>query len=262
MCNAKPKIAIVTGGGAGLGRAICLRLAQNDIHVAVAGRSMDSVQKASQEIVSAGGTAYPFICDVTDHHSVRRMADAVYAQFGRIDYLVNNVGRAFESRTNLRLCDTEETLWNESIQLNLNSVFYVCKYVIPYMIASGGGAICNIGSAAGYMTTFSASYAATKAAVMALTKSIALQYADDNIRCNCVCPGAMKTPGGISANKVGTIFTETPARLKLIDRIADPMEVANAVAFLLCDESSYITGTDLKVDGGTLALSVKIPPRK
>ena len=95
---------------------------------------------------------------------------------------------------------------------------------------------------------------------MQITKSIAIQYADDNIRCNCVCPGAMQTPTGISANKIGNVFNDQP-RLRMINRIADPMEMANAVSFMLSEEASYITGTELKVDGGSMALSVKIPPR-
>lgn len=264
MSETTLKIAIVTGGGAGLGRAICLRLARDDIHVAVVGRRLEPIQETVNEIMSAGGNAHPFVCDVTDAHSVRKMAEDVFAHYGRIDYLVNNVGRAFESRTALRLCDTEESLWDESIRLNLDSVFFCSKYVIPYIIESGGGAVCNISSAAGYLPAFGASYAAAKAAVIALTKSIALQYADDNVRCNCVCPGPMKTPGGISANKVGTIYSDSAAktRLKMIDRVADPMEMANAVAFLLGDEASYITGTEIKVDGGTTALSAQIPPRR
>ena len=132
------------------------------------------------------------------------------------------------------------------------------------MIRNGGGSICNIASLAGYFPAFGASYGASKAAVIALTKSIAMQYADDHIRCNCICPGAMQTPTGLNANKIGMMSQESAdrPRLRMIDRIADPMEMANVVAFLLSDEAGYITGTEVRVDGGSMAMSVKIPPRR
>ena len=254
------KIAIVTGGGSGLGRAISRRLAAEGAKIAVADINLDGAQETVAMLEAEGHEGYAVYCDVTKAASVQEMAEAVKGKYGKVNFLVNNTGICIEARTSMRLCDTEEEVWDKSMALNLKSIFLVGKYVIPELIAAGGGAICNISSVAGYFPSFSASYAAGKAGVIAITKSIALQYADDGIRCNCICPGPMRTPTGISANKIGNIHVDQP-RLRMIDRVADPSEMANVVCFLLSDEASYITGTEVKVDGGSMALSVKIPPR-
>ena len=260
MKRFEEKIAVVTGGGSGLGRAICRRLASDGATIAVVDINMENANGTVDILHEEGGEGFAFYGDVTSAQSVQEMVAAVIEKYGRIDLLVNNTGMAMESRLGLRVCDTDEELWDKSMNLNLKSVFLCCKYIIPHMIENGCGRICNISSIAGYFPTFGASYSAAKAGVMQITKSIAIQYADDNIRCNCVCPGAMQTPTGISANKIGNVFNDQP-RLRMINRIADPMEMANAVSFMLSEEASYITGTELKVDGGSMALSVKIPPR-
>lgn len=267
MYNFDRRVAIVTGGGSGLGRAISLRLAQEGSEVAVADINMDGARETVGQIQKAGLRGFPVYCDVTKAQTIEAMVREVVEKAGKITTLVNNTGMAMESRQSkngLRICDTEESLWDLSMNLNLKSVFLCCKYVIPEMIKAGGGQICNVASLAGYFPSFGASYGAAKAAVIALTKSIAMQYCDDNIRCNCICPGAMQTPTGLNANKIGMMGAEAgpKPRLRMIDRIADPREMANAVAFLLSDEASYITGTELKVDGGSLAMSVRIPPRE
>ncbi len=258
------KTAIVTGGGSGLGRAISTRLAREGACVAVADINMDGANETVRLLEEKGGKAFAVYCDVTKAEVVDQMVREVVEKTSKIDILVNNTGMAMESRMGkggLRICDTDEKLWDLSINLNLKSVFLCCKYVIPEMIKNGGGRICNIASLAGYFPAFGASYGASKAAVIALTKSIAMQYCDDNIRCNCICPGAMQTPTGLNANKIGMMADTNAPRLRMINRIADPMEMANVVCFLLSDEASYITGTEVKVDGGSMAMSVKIPPR-
>ena len=254
------KTAIVTGGGSGLGRAISRRLAREDARIIVADISMEGAAATVSLLAEEGHEAIAIHCDVTSEASVAEMVQAAVKACGRIDMLVNCAGMCIESRTSMRLCDTDEAVWDKSVALNLKSVYLVSKHVIPNMIENGGGGIVNVSSVAAYFPGFSASYAASKAAVVALTKSIAMQYADDAIRCNCICPGPMKTPTGMTANKIGSIHTDAP-RLRMIDRVADPMEMANVVSFLLSDESSYITGTEVKVDGGSMAMSVKIPPR-
>lgn len=266
MYNFHKSVAIVTGGGSGLGRAVCLRLAQDGAQVAVADINMAGAEETVSLIREHGHEAFAVYCDVTKSEIVEQMVQTVVERTGKIDLLVNNTGMAMESRQSphgLRICDTDEKLWDLSVNLNLKSVFLCSKYVIPEMIRNGGGRICNVASLAGYFPAFGASYGASKAAVIALTKSIAMQYCDDNIRCNCICPGAMKTPTGLNANKIGMAKEDAAGkpRLRMIDRIADPAEMANAIAFLLSDESSYITGTELKVDGGSMAMSVKIPAR-
>lgn len=255
------KVALVTGGGSGLGRALCRRIAREGAKVAVADINMEGAQETVKLIAQeSGAEGFAVYGNVTVEDSVKGMVAAIVERYGRIDLLVNNCGMALESRLGLRICDTDVELWDKSINLNLKSVFLCCKHVIPVMIENGGGAICNVSSLAGYFPAFGASYGASKAAVIALTKSIAMQYVDDNIRCNCICPGAMQTPTGISANKIGNVYTDQP-RVRMINRVADPMEMANVAAFLLSDEASYITGTEVKVDGGSMAMSVRIPPR-
>ncbi len=266
MYQFKGKTAIVTGGGSGLGRAVALRLAADGAKIAVADINMNGAEETVALLKEQGFEAFAVYCDVTKPEVVQEMVQTVVKMTGRVDYLVNNTGMAMESRqskSGLRICDTDEALWDLSVNLNLKSVFLCCKYAIPEIIKAGGGAICNVSSLAGYFPAFGASYGASKAAVIALTKSIAMQYADDNIRCNCICPGAMQTPTGLNANKIGMMAQETAdrPRIRMIDRIADPSEMANVIAFLLSDEASYITATEVKVDGGSMAMSVKIPAR-
>lgn len=260
MGKFKDRIAIVTGGGSGLGQAICRRLAAEDAKIVVADINLEGAEKTVAMLAEEGHEGFAVVCDVTNEASVQDMVKAVKAKYGKVDILVNNAGMCIEARSAMRLCDTDEATWDKSVALNLKSVFLMSKHVIPEMIENGKGGIVNIASISGYFPSFSASYSACKAGVMALTKSIAMQYIDDNIRCNCVCPGPMKTPTGINANKIGTVYNDQP-RLRMIDRVADPMEMANAVCFLLSDEASYITATEIKVDGGSMAVSVKIPPR-
>ncbi len=257
------KVAIVTGGGSGLGQAICKRLASEGAIVAVADINMEGAEKTVELLKEEGHEGYAVYCNVIDESAVVSMVKEVVERFGRIDLLVNNACIAIESRTSTRICDEDESMWNKGIDLNLKSVFLCSKHVIPEMIKLGKGSICNISSLAAYFPAFSATYGAAKAGVIALTKTIAMQYADDNIRCNCICPGAMQTPSGMNANKIGKTFdyNENAPRVRMVNRIADPMEMANAVCFLLSDEASYITGTQLNVDGGSMAMSVKIPPR-
>ena len=261
------KVAIVTGAGQGLGRAIATRLAHDGATVAVADIKEETANETVALIEKDGGKAFYVHCDVTSEDSVASCMDEIIKKAGQLNYIVNNTGMAMESRFGkggMRVCDTPVDLWDLSMNLNLKSVFLVCKHGIPHLIEAGGGAICSVSSLAAYHTAFGASYGASKAAVIALTKSIAWQYADDNIRCNCVCPGPMDTPSGMTAKKIGIFQEDKPVekpRLKMIDRVADPSEIANVIAFLLSDEASYMTGTEVKVDGGSVALSVKIPPR-
>ena len=262
------RVAIVTGGGQGLGRAICLKLSSEGATVAVADIKEETANETVQLIKDQGGNAFFVYCDVTKEESVQECIATIIKKAGKLNYIVNNTGMAMESRfskTGMRVCDTPENLWDLSMNLNLKSVFLVCKHGIPELIKQGGGAICSVSSLAAYHVAFGASYAASKAAVIALTKSMAWQYADDNIRVNCVCPGPMDTPSGMSAKKIGIYADSQPAvvppRLRMINRIAQPSEIANVISFLLSDEASYMTGTEVKVDGGSVAISVKIAPR-
>lgn len=254
----KGRSAIVTGGGSGLGRAICKRLAREGVNIAVADINLKGAEETVEQLAEYGVKAIAVECDVTKEAAVEAMAKTASETFGKIDFLVNNAGMSIEARQQMYITQTPEEIWDKSLGVNLKSVFLCSKHVIPYMQKEQYGRIVNISSIASYFTAFGASYAAAKAGVLQLTASIALQYANDNVRCNCVCPGAMVTPTGINANKIGTVYTNMP-RMRMVERVADPMEMANAVAFFLSDESCYIDGTYLKVDGGTVAMSARIP---
>jgi len=268
MSKFENKVCLVTGGGQGLGRAICKRLAEDGAIIAVLDIKEETALETVKEIKSDGGKAFYIHCDVTSEDSVKNAIEEIVEKEGKLNYIVNNTGMAMESRFGkggMRVCDTPLDLWNLSMNLNLTSVFLICKHGIPELLKAGGGAICSVSSLAAYLTPFGASYGASKAAVIQLTKSIAWQYADDNIRCNCVCPGPMNTPSGMTAKKIGIFSEDKPVekpRLRMIDRVAEPREIANVIDFLLSDEASYITGTAVKVDGGSVALSVKIPKRE
>lgn len=254
----KDKVAIVTGGGSGLGRAISRRLAQEGVKVAIADINLEGAKETVKILEEQGFVGFAVQCDVTKEEVVEEMVQKVLNHYGTIDFLVNNTGMAVEARQQMYLTQTPLEVWDKSIDLNLKSVFLCSKHVIPHMQKNQYGRIVNISSLAAYFTAFGASYAAAKAGVLQLTASIALQYADDNIRCNCVCPGAMMTPTGINAQKIGKVYTNAP-RNRMIEHVADPIEMANAVAFLLSDQACYIDGTYIKVDGGTIAMSSKIP---
>ena len=262
------KVAVVTGGGQGLGRAMCRRIAREGATVAVCDINLETANETVKILAEEEGNpnAFAVYGDVTNEESVKEMVKTVVDRCGTINLLVNNCGISLETRKGLRICDTDFDMFKTGIAINLYSVFLCTKHIVPVMIEAGGGAICNVSSLAAYFPAFGASYGAAKAAVIALTKTIALQYVDDNIRCNCICPGAMDTPSGMNANKIGPVYSGDapkvePPRVRMINRIADPMEMANVAVFLLSDEASYVTGTYVKVDGGSMAMSVKIPPR-
>lgn len=261
MGRLENRVAVVTGGGSGLGRGMCLRFAKEGAKVIIADLKLDKAQETQRMIEEAGGEALAVECNVLVSEDIQRMVKEGVARFGKIDILSNNAGICIEARYGIRVCDLEEKDWDFTINLNLKSVYLCCKYVIPEMIKAGGGGIVNIASIAGHKPCFSAAYGAAKAGVISITKSVAMQYADDNIRCNCICPGPMKTPTGIVANKLGIYKSMGQARLRMNMRLGEPEDIANAAVFLLSDESSFITGEQINVDGGSMAMTVSIPPR-
>ena len=261
MDRSAGKNAIVTGGGAGLGRSIALRLAAEGAKVLVVDLDLDAAKRTATEILSHNGKAMAVRCDVTDESDVAAMVQAGKEAFGKLDYLCNNVGISFEARRIIRITELTEMEWDQLININLKSVFLVCKHTIPAMLETGGGSIVNITSLACSKPTFGAAYGAAKAGLVALSNAIAVQFADDGIRCNTVAPGAMRTPGGASAKGEGVFKNQHQHRVRLINRVGEAEEVAAAVAFLLSDDASYINATNLAVDGGALTLISDIPKK-
>jgi len=246
------KTAIVTGGSDGIGKAIALTFAKEGAKVVILGRDETKGRKALAELTEVGEAAY-LKCDVSDSKQVRRMIDETVQRFGRIDILVNNAAICPPGS----VVTTTEEMWDEVMGINLKGVFLCSKYAVPYMQRNGGGAIVNIGSINSIMAMENeAAYDSSKGGVLMLTRAMALDFARSGIRVNCICPGAIETP--LLKMSLDTAADPEAARASLIQkhplrRTGMPKEIAQAVLFLVTDESSFITGATLPVDGGILA---------
>ena len=248
------KAGVVTGTSRGLGREILHALAAEGARVVALSRNAEAGQRAVDEAVAAGGAA------VFEQGDVRREADIAgavarcRAEYAALDFVVNNAGILGEGR----LHETTNELWEDLVATHLTGTFWGCKHAVNAMRESGrGGSIVNIGSILSFTGDgYLAAYTAMKSGVLGLTKAIAIDYALDGIRCNCVCPGDMETP------MIEQYFdgTDDPAAARAEmeaaypgKRIANPREVATAVVYLVSDESSFVNGTPILVDGGLTA---------
>lgn len=246
------KVAIVTGGSDGIGKAIALTFARQGAKVVIVGRDESKGKKALDELRRVGEAVY-FKVDVSDSQQVRRMVDDTLQRYGRIDILINNAAVCPPGD----VVTTTEADWDQVIDVNLKGVFLCSKYTIPHMQKNGGGAIVNIGSINSLMAMENeAAYDASKGGVLMLTKATALDFAKSNIRVNCICPGAIETP--MLTSSLNTARDPKAARDSLIQkhplrRAGTPEEIAQAALFLATDESSFITGATIPVDGGILA---------
>jgi NAD(P)-dependent dehydrogenase (short-subunit alcohol dehydrogenase family) len=247
------RVAIITGGTTGIGKATALLFMREGAKVVIAGRDAEKGKAALDELLKESTEAIYIKADVSKSLDVKRLVDRTVETYGKINILFNNaainpVGSATE---------TSEELWNKVIAINLTGVFLCSKYVIPYMLESGGGSIVNTGSINSFMATKNeVAYHSSKGGVLMLTRATALDYANRNIRVNCICPGAIDTP------LLETILNEFPnpeeIRAEMIkrhpvNRVGLPEEVANLALFLASDDSSFVTGTAIPVDGGMLA---------
>jgi NAD(P)-dependent dehydrogenase (short-subunit alcohol dehydrogenase family) len=250
------KVAIITGGAQGMGECAAELFAREGARVAVVDRSM-GCQTVADRIVADGREAIWSNTDVTDANAIARMVDDVMARFGRIDVLYNNAG--IGPPEDAILHELDEAVFDRVMDINVRGMFLVSKAVLPAMLArrgrQSGGSIINTASIAGLIgnsTVPASAYTVSKGAVMALTKQIAVSYADRRIRCNAVCPGPIETP------ILTPFFAQPGVRRRFekripIGRIGQPIDVANLALFLASDESSFITGTLMVIDGGVTA---------
>ncbi|MEW9855454.1 SDR family NAD(P)-dependent oxidoreductase [Novosphingobium sp. M1R2S20] len=243
------RVALVTGGGTGIGKAIATLLAERGADLALAARRADRLETAAAEIGEATGRrVVTFAADVTDSEAVERMIAAVVDTFGRLDILINNAGKSSYSG----FSKMPPAMWDKDVALNLNAAFYCSHAAIPHLKASGRGAIVNISSQAGISGTAGCgAYSAAKAGLQMFTRVAAMEWGGSNVRVNCVAPGMTATELA-QAGWAKTGF-DAPGAAKTafaLKRPGTPEEVAQAVVFLACDAASYITGETLAVSGG------------
>jgi len=247
------KVVIITGAGRGIGRAAALLFASEGARLALVDIDEESGESAAEEVRSQGWEAIYIKTDLTDSAQVKKMADTVVQEYGRIDVLYNNAGINHFAK----ITDTEESAWDKVMAVNVKSVFLTCKYVLPVMVSQNKGSIINTGSAASLVGLANlAVYTASKGAVVQLTRNMALDYAKEGIRVNTLCPGVTATE---MTEQVIYDDPDPKAARERFDRViprgsmAAPIEIAHAALFLASDESSYITGAALPVDGGYTA---------
>jgi NAD(P)-dependent dehydrogenase (short-subunit alcohol dehydrogenase family) len=248
------KVAMVTGGGSGIGRSIVLEFARQGARLAVLDLDPEAAGRVALEAHRYGADAEPVVCDVSDGEQVAAAVAAVVRRFGALHILVNNAGLAHVGRA----ADTSEEDFDRLFRVNVKGVFLCTKAALPVLIESGGGVILNMASIAsliGVADRFA--YSTTKGAVLTMTKSVAIDYLAQNVRCNCICPARVHTPlvdGFLRENYPGreSEMMEALARYQPIGRMARPEEVAHLALYLCSDEAGFITGQAVPLDGGVL----------
>jgi NAD(P)-dependent dehydrogenase (short-subunit alcohol dehydrogenase family) len=248
------KVAIITGGNSGIGKATAELFVREGAQVCITGRNEKRCREVVAEIKRTGGQAVFVIADVRSPDECRKTVDATLKAFGRVDILFNNAGIYFSGNA----VDCPEEEWDLTIDINLKGTFLMSKFVLPSMIKQGSGVIINNGSGWGIVGGKEAvSYCASKGGVVLMTKAMAIDHAGQGIRVNCLCPGDVKTPMlEEDARKLGLTWDEYNARavtLRPMGRIGTSEEIAKAALFLASDDSSFMTGANLVVDGGGTA---------
>ncbi|MCX2819095.1 glucose 1-dehydrogenase [Haladaptatus sp. F3-133] len=243
-------VAVVTGAGSGIGRASAERLANEGASVVVADIDVEGGAETVEAIESEGGTATFVEVDVTDEDDVRKMVDAAVETYGGLDIAHNNAGIEGDGAP---LVEQSAEGWEEVLGINLTGVFLGMKYEIPAMVEGDGGAIVNTSSIAGLSGDGPAPYVASKHGVVGLTRQAAVEYGDEGVRVNAVCPGVVRTPMVERSleehpEAVDQITEEQP-----LGRMAQPEEIADAVVWLASSEASFVNGHPLPVEGGLLA---------
>jgi NAD(P)-dependent dehydrogenase (short-subunit alcohol dehydrogenase family) len=249
MGRVEGKIALVTGGAAGIGRQTAITLAREGAQVVIADINLDGAKKVAEGI---GGGAAAIHFDATDQQSIQDLVAAVIAQHGRVDVIHNNAALVGPDAwfTDGSVIDTSIEMWDRAFATNVRSIFLMCKYALPHMVENGGGSIVNMASVAGLRGSSAlTAYGSTKAAVIGLTRFIAAQHGKQGVRCNAIAPGVIRTQQLLDA--VPDLPQQALAGVAS-PRVGEPSDIANMVLFLASDESAFVNGEVYRVDGGAM----------
>lgn len=245
------KVAVISGGNIGIGRAIALRFVEAGATVVITARNHDTADETLSLIQENGGKGHFIACDVTQIDQCEHVIQETIATFGKLDSLVNNAGIIYRNKT---VIETTPEEWLKTFDVNVNGPFYLSKFALPHLIATKGN-IVNVASYVG-LVGFKGlpAYCASKGALVQLTKAMALDHASEGVRVNCVCPGSVHTEMITSAwETYGEGAEDVWSSKHPLGRIAQPKEVADAILYLASDEASFLTGVALPVDGGITA---------
>jgi NAD(P)-dependent dehydrogenase (short-subunit alcohol dehydrogenase family) len=249
------KVALITGGGSGMGMVASRLFASEGAKVLLTDVADEAGETVAKEIQGTSGEAAYFHADVSSETDAKNMVDAAVERFGGLHVLYNNAGVMLPDDGSVH--STDASIWDTTLAINVKGVAFGCKYGVPAMIESGGGSIINVASFVAWLgaATSQTAYTASKGAVLAMTREIAVEYARKGVRCNALCPGPIETP-----LLTELLSDEARRRRRLvhipIGRLGQAEELAKAALFLASDDSSYMTGASLIVDGGITAAYV------
>jgi NAD(P)-dependent dehydrogenase (short-subunit alcohol dehydrogenase family) len=246
----RDKVALITGGGTGIGRATAHLLAQRGARVVVIGRRAEKLTEVVDEIQQYGGSAIAMAGSVSREEDVQDVVQRALQKLGNIDILINNAGISGSGQP---IHEMSDEVWHRVIEANLTGTFRMTRAVLPNMMNVKCGSIVNVASVSGLVSFLSdAAYSSAKAGVIMMTKHVAVEYAKYNIRCNCVCPAVVKTPM-VEPFLPDRSTVELVNRMHPLGRMASPDEIAKAISYLASDDAGFVTGAVLTIDGGVTA---------
>lgn len=246
------KVALITGAGSGMGREACRVFTEEGGRIVALDVDPEALGETAGQVRETGGEIATFVADVAEEGQVRAAVEGGAERFGALHILYNNAGVLWRDR-DLGVLETDEAVWDRVFAINLKGMVWVCKHGIPRLIEAGGGSVVNVGSTSALLgdSLPQDAYAASKGAVVSLTRSLAIQFAGQGVRANCIHPGFVDTP-------LQEVRTCDDAWMRAVrswvplGRLGTPRDVVNAALFLASDEAAYITGAELVVDGGNL----------